>query len=124
MARECLNCGMQIAVAMRACPKCDADLAAQTDGSVLHQDIAHHHETVPLALQKMDRVLEEGRAGHASAVRLVVGRGLIREEVMRQLTWKMMKGEILAFDHDAGNTGAILVTLRKCSRARQGWQGW
>jgi hypothetical protein len=35
---------------------------------------------------------------------------------MRQLSWLAMRGEILEFDHDAGNTGAIMVTLRKLPR--------
>lgn len=113
MVRDCLDCGMRLCVDTPICPKCDALTALQTDGSILHRDIAHQHETVPMALQKMAKVLEEGRMGHASAVRLVVGRGLIREEVMRQLSWLALRGEILDFDHDAGNTGAILVTLRR-----------
>lgn len=112
MPRACLNCGMHLAAATRQCPKCDADLGSQTDGSVLYRDIAHQHETLAIAMQKMTQVLEEGRAGHARAVRLVVGRGLIREEVMRQLSWLSMSGDILDFDHDEGNSGAIMVTLR------------
>jgi hypothetical protein len=116
MSRDCLNCGMRLSASMGVCPKCDAIPDLQTDGSVLHHDIAHQHETVAIALQKMARVLEEGRMGYACAVRLVVGRGLIRDEVMRQLSWLAMRGEILEFDHDAGNTGAILVTLRRQGR--------
>lgn len=116
MLRACLDCGMHLAATMLQCPKCDADLYSQTDDSVLHRDIAHQHETLAIAMQKMSQVLAEGRAGHARAVRLVVGRGLIREEVMRQLSWLRMSGEILDFDHDEGNTGAILVTLRKPRR--------
>lgn len=116
MVRDCLDCGMRLRVDMPVCPKCDAVTGLQTDGSVLHHDIAHQHETVPIALQKMAKVLEEGRMGHACAVRLVVGRGLIREEVMRQLGWLALRGEILDFDHDAGNSGALLVTLRRKGR--------
>jgi len=116
MVRDCLACGMRLSTDAHVCPKCDAVLHSQTDGSVLHRDIAHQHETLTVALQKMAATLEEGRRGHACGVRLVVGRGLIREEVMRQLSWLAMRGEILEFDHDAGNTGAIMVTLRKLPR--------
>jgi len=115
MGRDCLSCGMRVAAGIQLCPKCDAQLDEQSDGSVLQCDIAHQHETLPIALEKMARALAEGRAGHAFAVRLVVGRGLIRDEVMRQLSWLAMRAEILEFDHDAGNTGAILVTLRRPS---------
>ena len=113
MVRDCLDCGMRISADIHVCPKCDAVLRSQTDGSVLHRDIAHQHETLTVALQKMAASLEEGRRGHACAVRLVVGRGLIRDEVMRQLSWLAMSGDILEFDHCAGNTGAIMVTLRR-----------
>lgn len=112
-ARECLHCGMQVAVASIHCPKCDAVLHLQTDGSVLHVDIAHNHETIRVALTKLDNILVEARAGHARAVRVVVGRGLIREEVLLQLGWLQRSGEIIAFHHEGGNAGAILVTLRR-----------
>jgi len=98
------------------CLKCDARLQEQTDGSVLHRDIAHQRETLAVALQKLAEVLEEGRKGHASTIRLIVGRGVIRDEVMRQLSWLALKGEILSVDHDDGNTGALLVVLRRSRR--------
>lgn len=112
-ARECLQCGMQVPVASTHCPKCDAVLHLQTDGSVLHVDIAHNHETIRVALQKLERILVEARAGHTRAVRVVVGRGFIREEVLLQLSWLQRSGEILAFDHEDGNAGAIMVTVRR-----------
>lgn len=113
MVRECLDCGMQLPEGLKWCPKCDADLLAQTDGSILHRDIAHQRETLPEALRKLSDVLSEGRSGHARAIRLIVGRGAIRDEALRQLSWLELKGEILSVDHDDGNTGALLVVLRR-----------
>ncbi len=113
IVRECLDCGMQLPSAVSRCLKCDAVLDLQTDGSVLHVDIAHQHETVKVALSKLEMVLAQARSGHARGVRVVVGRGLIREEVLRQLSWLLHAGEILAFDHENGNTGAIMVSLRR-----------
>jgi uncharacterized protein YjlB len=54
-----------------------------------------------------------------------VGRGVIREEVIRQLSWWVKSGDILHFDHGHCNTGAIMVTLRRVARApsRGGRQG-
>jgi hypothetical protein len=100
------------------CPKCDSDLAAQTDGSVLHADIAHQRETIPDAMHKLQQALDEARDGHARAVRLVVGRGLIRDEIQRHLSWLKHSGEVLDFDHDEGNTGVIVIQLRQ--RAKRG----
>lgn len=104
---------MSVGGSLTHCPKCDSDLAAQTDGSVLHADIAHQRETIPVALQKLQQALDEARSGHASAIRLVVGRGLIRDELHRQLSWLKHSGEILDYDHDDGNTGAIVIQLRR-----------
>ena len=104
---------MQVPSAATYCPKCDATLHLQSDGSVLHVDIAHHRETVRIALAKLEEVLAEARAAHTRAVRVAVGRGLIREEVLLQLSWLQRSGEILGFDHEAGNQGAILVAIRR-----------
>lgn len=104
---------MRVPLTAVRCLKCDAVLALQSDGSVLHVDIAHQHETIRIALGKLERVLAEARAGHARGVRIVVGRGLIREEVLHQLSWLRHSGEILGFDYEHGNTGAIMVLLRR-----------
>ena len=95
------------------CPKCDSELAGQTDGSVLHADIAHQLETIPMAMHKLQQALDEARGGHARAIRLVVGRGLIRDEIHRHLSWLKHSGEVLDYDHDEGNTGAILIQIRQ-----------
>lgn len=116
MAGECLRCGMLVAPGVLECPKCDDRLQEQTDGSILHCDIAHQHETVAQAMLKLEDALQDCRESHACGVRLAVGRGRIREEVMRQLSWLVMRGEIMDFDHDEGNTGAIVVMLRRSPR--------
>ncbi len=113
MSGECLACGMRVTAGVATCPKCDDLLDEQTDGSVLHRDIAHQHETVAQAMSKLAQALRDCRRCHACGVRLAVGRGVIREEVMRQLSWLITTGEILDFDHDEGNTGAIMVIMRR-----------
>ena len=90
----------------------------QTDGSVLHADIAHQRETIPIAMHKLQLALDEARGGHARAIRLVVGRGLIREEMQRHLSWLKLSGEVLDYDHDDGNTGAIVIQLRQTAKAK------
>lgn len=94
------------------CPKCDSELAVQTDGTVLHADIAHQRETIPVAMGKLQQALDEARSGHARAIRLVVGRGLIRDETNRHLSWLKHSGEVIDYDHDDGNTGAIVIRIR------------
>lgn len=110
--RACLDCGMGVDGNVTHCPKCDSELAGQTDGSVLHVDIAHQRETIPVAMGKLQQALDEARRGHTRAIRLVVGRGLIRDEVHRHLSWLKHSGELIDYDHDNGNTGAIVVRVR------------
>jgi predicted ATP-dependent serine protease len=109
---ECLECGMEVPKRLTNCPKCDANLQGQNSGLILQLDIAHNAETIPVALGKLERAVEEAQQCRAQALRLVVGRGLIRDEVLRQLSWLQHSGRLLTYDYDDGNTGAILVTLR------------
>lgn len=113
MQKTCLDCGMQVLVSVERCPKCDGVISQQTDGSILRVDIAHNRETIPEALNKLSDVLDEAWAGHTRALRVIVGRGLIRDEVIRQLSWLKHTDKILEFDHDNGNTGSLLVTIRR-----------
>lgn len=112
MQKTCLDCGMDVGGNLLHCPKCDSEIALQTDGSILRIDIAHNRETIPMALGKLSDALDEAREGHTHALRVIVGRGLIRDETIRQLSWLKHNGEIVDFDHDKGNTGALLVIIR------------
>ena len=121
-SRDCLACGMTACLDPGSihepprpsprCPKCDGDLLAQSDGSILTEDIAHGRETVAFAMEKMDRVLEEAHAGYSRGARLIIGGGLIREEVLGELEYLRREGRILAYGEDGGNRGAVLVQIR------------
>lgn len=95
------------------CPKCDSNLYLQGNGSCLTRDIAHQHETVGRALDKLDATLLAAWEGYASSLRLIVGGGLIREAVLGQLQYLLDQGRVLAFREESPNRGAILVTLRR-----------
>jgi hypothetical protein len=119
--RHCLNCGM-IATAVRfeldqvpprlTCPKCDQNLYLQHDGSCLTRDIAHHHETIVRALEKLDRLLLDGWKGYGRTVKIIVGGGLIREQVLGQLHYYQRQGVIRDYREDSPNRGAIVAVLR------------
>lgn len=119
--RRCRDCGFpQDTVALsldalpprQSCPKCDANIYAQHDGSCWTYDIAHSQETVARALGKLDAALLEGWGSHAATLRLVVGGGAIRREILGQLTYYQRLGRLLAFAEDSPNRGAILLRLR------------
>jgi predicted RNA-binding Zn-ribbon protein involved in translation (DUF1610 family) len=120
--RECLSCGMTVAVSnfdykekhsAQYCPKCDSDLFSQTDGSCLTKDIAHQHETVSQAMDKMHELLNQAYAGCFEKLRLVVGNGLIKDEVLGQLYFLKEKGHILSYVEADKNYGAIIVRIRQ-----------
>lgn len=119
--RRCRDCGFPQntpALTLDALPprliclKCDANLYAQHDGSCRTVDIAHSQETVWRALRKLDAALLEGWASEAATLRVVVGGGMIRREILGQLTHYQRLGRLKAFAEDSPNRGAILLRLR------------
>lgn len=94
------------------CPKCDSELLAQDDGSTLTEDIAHQGETVAQALAKLERVLDAALAGYCRDVRLVVGGGSIRDEVIGHLRFLEAEGLIRSFREEGRNRGAVVVRVR------------
>jgi hypothetical protein len=94
------------------CSKCDENLYLQHDGRYLTRDIAHGHETVARALEKLDALLLEAWRGYYRGVRIVVGGGLIREDVLRQLRYYRQRGTLRSYREDSPNRGAIVALLR------------
>lgn len=121
MQRECLVCGMPADCGRLhledlpprlQCLKCDSDLFAQSDGSCLTRDIAHGHETVPQALRKLDMALLEAWRSTARDLRLIVGGGVIRREVLGQLHYYQGSGYLAGYAEESPNHGAVLVKIR------------
>lgn len=121
MQRECLVCGMPAVVnrlqlddlpPQQYCLKCDSDLYAQSDGSCLTCDIAHQHETIPLALQKLDAAIVAAWQANYQQLRLVVGGGSIRNEVLGQLRYYQASSYLLSYTEESPNRGAVLVRIR------------
>jgi hypothetical protein len=120
--RECLICGMPADCGRLhledlpprlQCLKCDSELFAQSDGSCLTRDIAHGHETVPQALRKLDTALLEAWRSSARDLRLIVGGGVIRREVLGQLHYYRSCGYLLDYAEESPNHGAVLVRIRR-----------
>jgi hypothetical protein len=122
LRRECLNCGMLHSLPPtdisergreHPCVKCDAALMQQGDGSVITVDIAHARESVPEALAKFDAALQHCWNSYASALRLIVGGGLIREAVLAEIYFRRQKGILLDFAEE--NRGAVIIYIRQRS---------
>ena len=112
MEQICLDCGMSVSGAMQYCPKCDNALNLQHDGSTVTVDIAHQGEPVSEALQKMQSEIDLARKGVAKGIRLVVGSGLIRDEVLLVLRDLRFRGDIIGFESESFNAGAVIVMLK------------
>lgn len=111
MQGTCLNCGMYVGEHTGTCPKCDNELALQHDGSTVTVDIAHNGERVSDALLRMQDEIDFARKRFALRLRLIVGSGAIRDEVMLALRDLEFRGEIKSFDAEARNAGAVLIEL-------------
>ena len=112
MQQICLDCGMRVSETTRNCPKCDNPLNLQHDGSTITVDIAHQGERVSEALQKMQSEIDLASKGVAKSIRLVVGSGLIRDEVVLVLRDLKFRGDVIDFEAEPFNAGAILVRLK------------
>jgi hypothetical protein len=85
----------------------------QGNRRLLNRDIAHSHETVDQAMGKMERALQHVWNGPESGLRLIVGSGRIREEVLSQLSYYLSQGWIANYESDSPNEGAIKIWLRE-----------
>ena len=110
--KHCLECGMLVSDRETHCPKCDNRLDRQTDGSTITVDIAHHGERVHDALRKMDAAVNDAKSGVARYLRLVVGSGIIREEVLMELREMEHRKVIVKFHLDGKNSGAYIAQLK------------
>jgi hypothetical protein len=111
--RECLECGFECEPGDACCPKCDASLHEQTDGSTVTVDIAHRYETIVQATDKFSRAIDRELGRRTRILRVITGQGAIRDAIRPALQSLKSAGRIVRFEQDGRNTGAFLVTLRK-----------
>lgn len=97
---------------MAICPKCDSQLDAQHDGSTRQVDIAHHRETEREAMAKLQQEITTAGFHPAQYLRLVVGSGVIRDAALAELHYYQHRHQIVSYEQEAGNRGAILIKLK------------
>jgi hypothetical protein len=111
MAHACLACGFPLDSGEDRCPKCDASQRAARAGECLHGDVAHRGQTIAQARQAAERLLSRAAIEGQGQVRLVVGGGAIRAELLRWLEELRRSGRIRRVLPEPRNPGAILVEL-------------
>ena len=109
---RCLDCGMILDEHTKHCPKCDNVIDQQTDGSTITVDIAHQGETVQAALTKLNRELELAKSGIAKNLRIIVGTGRIREEILRTLNDLQRRSAINGFIAEPHTPVAIVIQIK------------
>jgi len=110
--KECLECHFIVGDKTRYCPKCDADLRQQSDGSTLTVDVAHSGQTKEEALEQLRSALFNSARAHNQFLRVIVGTGLISEAVYTRLVHLKRSGRIKSFDYEGSNRGSIMVRGR------------
>lgn len=111
--RECRECSFQVPEGESHCPKCDADLLAQSDGTIYTIDVAHRRETVEQAIRKLESAVKAHRGRWTHSLRVIVGRGKIGREVRDHLSRMRANREILGFETEERNPGSLIVRLKK-----------
>lgn len=111
--RSCLNCGFPVTESDRVCPKCDSQLALQTDGSTTTIDIAHGKQRINEAMEQLQTAIERHQRGTTQFLRVVVGGDRIRVAAMNELRLMQSRGAIVQFGHDDRNRGALIIVLKR-----------
>ncbi len=113
MRRCCLECSFPVAESDKVCPKCDAPLAGQTDGSTVTIDIAHRKQRIPQAIEQLQSSVALHQRNTTQFLRVIVGGDRIRNAAMMELRSMQNQGLIVQFGQDDRNPGAMIVMLKR-----------
>lgn len=108
---SCHNCGMSIQPEELHCPKCDEHRYAKNHKQTLSIDIAHGRRTLAQAEQQLDQAIENAIAEQFGYLKIIVGRGLIREEIHRSLDAAQWQGQIREYQPEKNNLGAYIIQM-------------
>ena len=111
--RNCLKCGFPVAASDRTCPKCDSQIALQTDGSTTTIDIAHSKQRVNEAIAQLRSMIEKHQQGTTQFLRFIVGGDRIRLAAINELRSMQSRGVIVRYGSDDRNRGALIVVLKR-----------
>lgn len=108
---SCNNCGMLLNPEQQNCPKCDEHRCAKNHKQTLSVDIAHGRQTLAQAEQQLDQAIENAIAEQFGNLKIIVGRGLIREEIRRSLDAAQWQNRIRDYQPEKNNQGAYIIQM-------------
>jgi len=103
---------MQFSENQPNCPKCDYGRYDQNQNQRLTKDIAHNMQTVHQATQECYDALAKAKREKYGELRLVVGGGLINQEIGRVLEAEKWKNQLKSFEYEKFNNGAYLIRFQ------------
>ena len=110
--RECQECSFIVPDNTRYCPKCDAELYEQNDGSRITLDIAHDGQNIDEAADLMRNAITTARRSLTKEIRLITGTGMIRDHIQQYLRGLKNAKKIKSFNYDGANKGATIVRVK------------
>jgi len=112
---SCTNCGMLLNPENTNCPKCDEHRYAKNRKLTLSIDIAHARQTLAQAEQQLDQAIEQAMTEQFGNLKIIVGRGLIRDEIHRSLDAAQWQNRIRDYQPEKYNQGAYVIQMHPCT---------
>ena len=113
MRRRCVECSFPVTDSDTVCPKCDARLVGQTDGSTVTIDIAHGKQRIHQAIEQLRSSVAIQQRNTTQFLRVIVGGDRIRKAALIELQSMQAHGLIEQFGQDDNNRGAMMVLLKR-----------
>jgi len=107
----CFQCGMNYPDNEKRCPKCDFGRFEQNRGAMTSVDIAHNLQTVDQATQEFYSALAQAKRDCYSELEIIVGGGLINQEISKILDAEVWKNSIKKYWQEPHNRGAYILKL-------------
>ena len=104
---------MQLKAEALNCPKCDTHRYAHNRTKTLIVDIAHNRQSLAQSELQLDRAIEQAQQQEFGALKIIVGRGLIQQEIRRSLDTAQWQNRIRDFQSEPNNPGAYIIQMIK-----------
>ena len=103
---------MQLGTEDIHCPKCDEHRYAKNRTKTLVVDIAHNRQRLEQAEFQLDKAIDQAIAENFGALKVIVGGGIIRQEIPKSLDAALWQKRIGDYQPEDKNAGAYIIQLK------------